>query len=248
MRLSRLFVPPERFLDDQIIFSDKDLRYLRDVLRLGAESTIVVFDGYNVGTVQILERQKGRFDSRVLEKKPLGEAARRVVLLFGCVRPDPMEQILRHGVELGVTDFLPFTSERVNRKPQGKKDRWEKIITSAMAQSGNLRMPSIGAPQQFAVTLDCAATVSAKFILDSHGPPINLMLNKSRVTSVGLLVGPEGGLADTEIALAQAKGFCAVSLGAHTLRTETAALAAVAIVQAHCDTFEVKDLQAGFRL
>lgn len=146
---------------------------------------------------------------------------------------DRMDFVLQKATELGVAEITPLFSERcdvkLNQERLEKKvEHWQKVITSACEQCGRNRLPQLNAPQSLQ---DWTASVEAarKFILHPHNQqPLN---TSEAPSSVAILVGPEGGFSDTEVKLCEQQDFSGLLLGPRILRTETAPLAAVSVMQ-----------------
>jgi 16S rRNA (uracil1498-N3)-methyltransferase len=149
-------------------------------------------------------------------------------------RGERMDYAIQKATELGVTEITPLTSERCELKLRGEEradknmEHWRRIAISACEQCGRNRLPLIHAPQDVNTwTGSCRSEL--KLVLApaaSGGLPA-----KHGTTSVALLIGPEGGLSAPEISAAQAAGFQAWQLGPRIFRTETAPVAALAVLQ-----------------
>jgi 16S rRNA (uracil1498-N3)-methyltransferase len=146
---------------------------------------------------------------------------------------DRMDWIVQKATELGVARITPLHSERVELKLQGERAdkklaHWRGIAIAACEQCGRNRLPEIGAIQTLAEWLE-HTVADAKFVL--HHRTDAALDAAAKPASVALLVGPEGGLSEAEIAGAQRKGFAPLRLGPRVLRTETAPLAAISVLQ-----------------
>jgi len=149
-----------------------------------------------------------------------------------------MDEILRHGTELGVSRFIPLLSHRCNRKPREKKDRWETIVAAAAAQSGRLELPALEAPmplKEFLAEQSCAGC-NIVLATSPHGSPLLRILDDEAGSRIVILVGPEGGFTPDEEIEAGEAGFVPATLGPRVLRTETAAITAAGIVCAWHDS------------
>ena len=149
-------------------------------------------------------------------------------------RGDRMDLIIQKATELGVTRIAPLTTERTEVRLKGdrvlKKQRhWQQIIISACEQCGRNRLPELHAPTGIDDWLGSVAA-DRKFVL--HHRAGSAENSGQSPASVAILVGPEGGLTGGEIEAASRFGFASLTLGPRVLRTETAPLAAIAILQA----------------
>ena len=144
-----------------------------------------------------------------------------------------MDFAIQKAVELGVKTIKPVVTERCNvqlnqERAEKRLRHWQGVLISACEQSGRAYLPEL-AP---VTTLDEAMTVSTdqlKLVLDPQASQSFHGLNPT--SALTLLIGPEGGLSDTELMQAKQAGFTALQFGPRILRTETAATAALAVVQ-----------------
>ena len=154
-------------------------------------------------------------------------------------RGERMDWIVQKSTELGVSTISPLFTEhagvRLDAQRAGKKTRhWQQVAISACEQCGRNRLPTVAAPQALADWLD-STDAQSRLVLHPRGEPAAAL--SGTPASVALLVGPEGGLSDVEIARSAAAGFAALQLGPRVLRTETAPLAAIAVLQARWGDF-----------
>jgi 16S rRNA (uracil1498-N3)-methyltransferase len=155
-------------------------------------------------------------------------------LVFAPVKRAPLEYLLEKATELGVGAFHPVITrhtviERLNL------DRWRVHVREAAEQSERLTVPEIAAPQALERILATWPSTRRLVLCDESGsaPPIAAALGSLAPAPLAVLTGPEGGFAESELdALRKLPFVSAVGLGPRVLRSETAALAAVAVVQA----------------
>ncbi len=142
--------------------------------------------------------------------------------------PDKFELILQKGTELGVSDFYPIITKRTERESLHKFDRLQRIILEAVEQSGRVKVPVLHEPVKFEkLFLVPEITQSHIFIPHfEHSASLSESYGGEKTTTI--CIGPEGGFLDQEVAFAREHGATAVGLGKRILRSETAALAAVA--------------------
>ena len=149
-------------------------------------------------------------------------------------RGDRMDWIIQKATELGVSAITPLRSERSEVKLKGERAEkklrhWQQIAISACEQSGRNTLPQLGSLTQLS---DWAGNVDAKTKYVLHHRASATAEISETPSSIALLIGPEGGLTEAEIASSEQAGFTALALGPRVLRTETAPLAAIAILQA----------------
>ena len=146
-----------------------------------------------------------------------------------------MDWIIQKSTELGVDEITPLLTERTELKLKGdrkekKQHHWQQIAIGACEQSGRARLPTINRIQHLSEWTQ-TTKATRKFVL--HHRSIKQLNSNDDISSVCLLIGPEGGLSEDEIALAEHHHFDALQLGPRILRTETAPLAAISILQHH---------------
>lgn len=234
-KLRRVPISADELVGNTVVFSAPNARYLHRVLRLRPGDHLNAFYGECEYLVELSDVSRAGVHGRVLEAelKPRDDAL-DVTLGFACVRPGPVEKILRHCTELGVSHFVPILSARANRKPENYKPRWRTIIAAATGQCGRIAVPDVEPPVSFTEFLRKHTTAATKILLSTSAsaPPLLVLLDQERPTRVVLLVGPEGGLDEAEELQAVREGFHGAGLGSAVLRTETAAVAAAGVVVA----------------
>jgi 16S rRNA (uracil1498-N3)-methyltransferase len=147
-----------------------------------------------------------------------------------------MDLILQKATELGVASIAPVITERTEVKLDGeriekKMQHWRGVLASACEQSGRARLPFIGEPQSLAKFAASDQSVR-RFVLDPESGQTLADLTLGRQDSVCLLIGPEGGLSERDLATLRVAGYEGLKLGPRILRTETAGLAAIAAFNA----------------
>lgn len=230
-RLRTIFVDSEDFKGDRIRLSDKNKNYLFNVLRMKSGDQVMVSDGRSSYLARLTEESDSDLGATMEKQIETGDfLALDITLVFGCVRPDPIEQILRHCTELGVRSFVPMLFERNTRKPQEKKRRWENIVAAACAQSLRLVPPTVHEPMFLKDFISGLHDECLRIFLDRYASNgLISVLDSSRSDHVIMLVGPEGGLTKNEAELLEENQFIKVSLGNTILRTETASIASVSV-------------------
>lgn len=210
-------------------------RHLRNALRLQVGAAVVLFDG-NGGeySSQIESVERKRLQLRVGDHQDIErESSLPVHLGIALSRGDRFDWVVQKATELGVTQISPLFSERVELKLKGERAdkklrHWRQVAISACEQCGRNRVPPLHPPQSLA---KWSAQLDAACKLVLHHRSQQSLAELAPPASVALLIGPEGGLSESEIDLALQQGFQALTLGPRILRTETAPLASLAIVQ-----------------
>jgi 16S rRNA (uracil1498-N3)-methyltransferase len=235
MRVSRLYVPKHLTLNDTLKLDDDGGHYVRTVLRLKKDDSIILFNGKGGEYVCVLgevsrnavQVKVNSFSDRTVES-PL-----KITLGLGISRGDRMDLAVQKAVELGVTNITPILTDRCvvqlkGEKKQQRLQHWKKIIQHAAEQSGRTLVPELNdiVPLQNWVT----DQEGMKVFLDPFAKSTLTEYQPDNMT-VTLLTGPEGGFTEQERKTAQAAGFNPVRLGSRILRTETAAIGTLAAVQ-----------------
>jgi len=148
-------------------------------------------------------------------------------------RGDRMDWVIQKATELGAHSITPLLSERTEVKLKGdraakKRLHWQQIAIAACEQCGRNRLPEINPLQSLPAWLD-TATADLKLVLHHRALVTEEAIESP--SSIALLIGPEGGLSEAEIGLAENAGYQSLGLGPRVMRTETAPLAAMAILQ-----------------
>ena len=232
MRDRRIFVTHGEICDGKILFSEANSHYLKRVLHVRSGDCVIALDGTRLYDVVLgLDCRNALIGNIRSSTQDAFAFPVKVDLAFGCIRPGPTEEIIRHCTELGVDSFFPLLFERSNRRPDSVRTRWLKIASSACAQSGRPTMPALNEPMDLEQFLGGVSKDSCLvyFALDREIPPLGTVLDSRNPKRATFVIGPEGGLTFQEETRLAAAGFVPTSLGPTTLRTETAAIVAVGI-------------------
>lgn len=216
------------------------LHYLVHVLRLGAGDALEVFDG--AGTAFDAKVAALGPDAGTLELGPARAAPRPrpVTIVQGLPKAEKLELVLQKGTELGASAFAPAACARSVVKLQGKEEaklaRWQRIVEEAARQCGRADVPAVLPPAPLAQAVGALEGSPLVLVLDEEerAVPLAQALAAAGARPLALVIGPEGGLAREEVQALVARGAQAVTLGRLVLRTETAALAALAVIR-HLD-------------
>jgi 16S rRNA (uracil1498-N3)-methyltransferase len=218
------------------VVSGTAANHISRVLRLREDDELTLFDGRGgEHGGRIVSFRKDAVQVEVQEHRPVErESALDLTLVQGVSRGERMDIVMQKATELGVRRIVPVLTERsVVRLDDGRSERkvqhWRAIVIAACEQCGRNRVPEVASPAGLHETLRALDADSTRVLLSPEGTlRAKDLAGPSKVT---LLIGPEGGLSDNERHAAVAAGFQQVRLGPRILRTETAALAALAALQ-----------------
>lgn len=244
MRIPRIFSPKPLADHDEIELSEPASRHLLKVLRMETGRELVLFDGSGgeysaelIGAGKPARVRLGRFlpENR---QSPLA-----LTLAIGISRGDRFDWVVQKATELGATTIQPLFTQRCEVKLSGgrlqkKLAHWRQIAASACEQCQRNLLPALAEPLKLAQYLE-RARADLKLVLH-HRAELGLRQLEQECDTPGsalLLVGPEGGLSQAEIEAALAKGFVPLRLGPRVLRTETAPVAALSVLQFHWGDF-----------
>jgi len=216
--------------------SGDDARHLTRVLRVEAGQRYEISDNHNVYLAEVDTARKEHVTFRILEKLAAPAPTVRLVLCAALIKFDHFEWMIEKATELGVSEIVPVETVRsergLERAAHKRVERWRRIALEASQQSRRAFLPEVSEPEPLRDAL--AREARYRFALDESPAvrPLNSALPPSRDPQdiVAMLIGPEGGWTEDERAQFTAAAWSPVSLGPLILRAETAALAALAIV------------------
>jgi 16S rRNA (uracil1498-N3)-methyltransferase len=236
MRLTRVYVEGPLTSGKRVKLEGNAASHVTRVLRLRVGTALTLFDGEGGEYQASIDKAAG---GEVIVAVGAHTAHEResplpVTLAQGISRGERMDLVVQKATELGVTALAPVLTERsVVRLTAQQSDRkvnhWRAIAIAACEQCGRNHLPAVAAPQGYREFLKSAP--GGMRVLLSPGGGATLKDLPRPDGAVTVLIGPEGGLTDEEEQAAVAAGFTAVRLGPRVLRTETAAIAALALLQ-----------------
>lgn len=243
MRVTRVYVDAPLAGRGSIAIEGDAAAHLRRVLRLRVGDAVTLFDGHGGEYAARVAGQERRGlqvelgEHRAIER----ESPLDVSLVQSVARGERMDLIVQKATELGVTRIVPVSSERsvvrlAADQASRKAAHWRAVAIAACEQCGRNRVPEVEPPEPLARVLERFASsrdtpAVTRLLLDPEATAA-LSAHVRDARQIVLLVGPEGGLGDEEVALAARAGFRASRLGPRILRTETAAVVSIAIIQA----------------
>lgn len=236
MRITRIYTTQKLHSNSLVELESEASHHLARVLRLGVGDRVILFDGSGgeyPGEISAVDKKYVCVITGSHLHKDC-ESPLNIHLGIAISRGERMDWIVQKSTELGVTALTPLLTEHTGVKLAGdradkKIQHWQHVAISACEQSGRNRPPLVHPLLPLDVWL--ASTVAKrKFVLHHRASSAG---TGEAPDSIALLVGPEGGLSDSEIEAAVQAGYAALSLGPRVLRTETAPLAAIAILQGY---------------
>jgi 16S rRNA (uracil1498-N3)-methyltransferase len=241
MRIPRIYQPADIDIGTVIELEAAAAHHLCRVLRLKHQDQIILFNGQGGEYLSSMQLQGKKvfavaeeyFERNVESKLDIG-------LWQGISRGDRMDISIQKAVELGVRRIVPVICQRTvvnlkHERMEKKLQHWQGVIISACEQSGRTVIPQLEPPIKLHERL-AADTAGMKLTMNPEAG-VHLGELSPAGDSITLLIGPEGGLTEAEISQAAAGGFQGIKLGPRVLRTETAALAAIAAIQTRWGDF-----------
>lgn len=237
----RFFIPEPLVADSEFTLPDDVANHLVRVLRREPGTRFALFNGQGgAWEAELVEASKKSARARLLAFAPDNRQSPLHTHLGQVMsKGDRMDYAIQKATELGVSEITPLTSERCELRLRGeeradkKLEHWRRVALSACEQSGRNIPPLIHEPCALA---DWSARLRCdlKLVL---APGVAGSLPAESITAAAVLIGPEGGLSEAEIAAVQAQGFQPWQLGPRVLRTETAPVVALALLQARFGDF-----------
>lgn len=212
--------------------------HLAVVLRVHPGDALEVFDGQGQCFDATVSALTDDAVSLTLGPGRARPPPRQVTIVQGLPKADKLELVLQKATELGASAFWPVATRRCVVKLEGREEkkleRWRRIVEEAARQSGRADVPAVHAPTPLTQLSLPGAAVLVLDEAERALPLSDAVRSLDAGTPLALVIGPEGGLEREEVAALVASGALAVTLGAAVLRTETAALAALAVIR-HLD-------------
>jgi len=238
MSRTRLHVDSLLSANSELDLTGDTARYIGRVLRLDPNDGLTVFDGrggeYRATILSMGKNSVTLAVDEFVERDV--ESPLDVHLLQGISRGERMDFVVQKATELGVRRITPLITEySVVKLAQGRAEKrlqhWRGIGGSACEQSGRNMLPEIDSPQPLRAWLGENVERPGTRLILKPGDEGSIKSVDNKVSQLIVLIGPEGGFSESEYGLAQATGFRGIGLGRRILRTETAAVAAIAALQ-----------------
>lgn len=242
MRLSRFFINESLSPGQDLALPAYLVNYIVNVLRLKTGMELIFFNGKEVqgksGEYTAILTQVSKRHCHVLIKQFVEKDLESPIsthLFQGISRSERMDYTIQKAVELGINHITPVFTQRSNLKKltekqlEKKMSHWQAVANSACEQSGRTRLITVNMP----VTLNQMADLNSELnlLLSPTAPTAIMELKATAAHSINIFIGPEGGLSKDEIDYAKNNGYHEINLGKRILRTETAGLVILTLVQ-----------------
>lgn len=236
------FVESSTLQQPAVAIKGSEARHIKNVLRLKAGDRIRLFDGEGFEYEAIIRRLvANRIEIKVIRKfAATKESPLQIVVAQALLRQRKMDRLLRHLCELGIMQWVPFTCERSVPRTgaqhlAARMERWKKIVKESCKQCQRAKLPEIIKTLTYEEVLATAGFGDLKIVFwENEATGLNSLIALSaqpEPQKILLILGPEGGFTDEEIATAKTAGCVIAGLGPRILRAETAAIAACTLIQ-----------------
>lgn len=223
-----------------IFLSSEDSYHALRVLRLHSGCEVEVFLADRRWSAVLADTDSPRVRLRLVAPLASTESRLRITLFQGLPKADKMDLIVQKATELGADRIVPVRMNRCivrldDRETEKKVERWQKIVREACKQSGRCHIPEVTHPISLNELCQDLQSFQASVVpwedADSLGPA-GFAASHAGLSSLGIVIGPEGGIEPEEIRLMESAGCIPLTLGPRILRTETAGLAVVSAMMA----------------
>ena len=236
MTSNRFYISQVDTQSPYVFLEGEEHHHLSRVSRIQPQEEIWLFDGSGrsyLARVEEVEKEKTKLF--ILEEKGREKINTEIILAQSLVKSKNMEFIIQKSAELGIARFIPLMTSRsvvkIEEKIERKLGRWERIAREAVKQSGNPGVPCISPPRDLKKLIKESQATLKLLLSENRGKYFReILTRKSPPPSIMILIGPEGGWTREEEEFILDNGFEAVSLGKNILRTETAAICALALI------------------
>lgn len=237
--MRRFFINNQPADTNRITISGPEAHHLRNVLRLKTGDRIICLDGRGTEYEAELEQfGESEITARIVDRRGEPPDRCRITMAQGLLTGHKMDLVVQKATEMGIATLIPFTSRycTVREPAAAKAQRWQRIAREACKQCRRAREPEILSPLTWADCLARSVEYDLAVIFWERETEKTLselrdLITSRQPSSLLFLVGPEGGFADEEIALALASKVLTIGMGRRILRAETASLAAAVLVQ-----------------
>jgi 16S rRNA (uracil1498-N3)-methyltransferase len=234
--MPRFKINKDQIRDNKIIISGDDYKHIVKVLRFSVDDKIILFDSKGLEYECVIkEISKKELAAEIVNQYITDRESNLNITLFqGITKGDKMDFIVQKATELGVKSIFPVVTQRSEVRNTNKISRWQKIADESIKQCGRTKSPSVNPEIKFKKVFDIPKSdLDLIFYENEKSLKINNLKHNADITSVSILIGPEGGFSEREVETAQSNNFKSIGFGPRILRSETASIAAITLIQ-HC--------------
>jgi 16S rRNA (uracil1498-N3)-methyltransferase len=234
--MKRFYAPRDQFDDKAVTLTIEETRHLRDVLRMKVGDEAQIFDGAGrefLAEVVEIGKKETRLQIAKEIQPPAPESDLDLTIAASVYKNDKFDLVIQKAVELGVARVAPIVTFRSETNLQASKkrtERWRKIALEATKQCERAKIMTVEDPVEFDSFIAGITSDSGSLLMFSEkdGKRLPEQIGGKKLTA---LIGPKGGWEDSEIQIAEARGFMPVKLGKRIMRAETAAITFAALLQ-----------------
>ncbi len=238
----KFFVKSEQIYENKIIIVGKDINHIKNVLRSQIGEKIIVGDEETgesyICQIEVIEKEF--LQATIIEKlKEQREPHTYIHIFQGLPKADKMEQIIKKGTEIGVSEFTPIRLERCvvklnDKDSRNKVERWQKVAEAAAKQCKRDKIPKVNSVYNlkniYEILKEYDIVLLAYEEEKKHQLKEELKKIKKENLKIAIIIGPEGGITENEVKELEQYGTIPVTLGKRILRTETAPIVIATII------------------
>ena len=253
--MHRFYLPPEQCRGEVLVLEEREAHHALHVLRVQPGERVTVLDGAGRECLcEVQERARDQVQLAIIEKRFVPPLPYRITLLQGLPKGKLIESIIQKATELGATRIVPLLSARVVahldlKESQSRERKWQRVAIEAIKQSGSAWLPRVDSPLTPAQFLARGETFELPLIgslhADSKHPREYFDAfqrdHRRPPASIGIWIGPEGDFTPEELGSIQSAGALPITLGRQVLRTETAAIYCLSIINYELQSLPAED-------
>jgi len=235
----QFFVDSSQVTEQEAIIIGNDVNHIKNVLRMKPGEEIQVNDGEHTWLCEVKELHAEQVTAFIKEQVENSELPVKICLFQGLPKADKLENIIQKSVELGAYEIVPVAMKRCvvkldEKKQDAKRKRWQAIAESAAKQAKRSLIPDVRSVMNYKEALAYAGDMDILLLPYEHAEGMKrtreVLYGIKPGSSIGILIGPEGGFDEDEVELAMQRGAEVITLGKRILRTETAGPAVLAML------------------
>lgn len=234
--MPRFKISKDQITEKKLLISGIDYRHIAKVLRIKQDDRIILFDDKGIEYECLIKEVRSReLEAEIVKKYEVNRESNLKITLFqGITKGDRMDLIVQKATELGVNSIYPVVTERSEVRNTNKILRWQKIADESIKQCGRIISPSVNPETKFKQVIDIQISdLNLIFYENERSFTINDLKNYKSINSISILIGPVGGFTHNEVRLAEYNNFKSIGLGPRIMRSETASIAAITLIQHH---------------